>query len=96
MAVGVLIEVPGGTKEQYEQLSARAFPGGQLPAGWQQHLAGPFDGGWRVVNICDSEADFQQFAQNTLIPAAIEAGEAPPNISMFPIYMQVSRKAAGE
>ncbi|MEU3481263.1 hypothetical protein ACI2LO_11020 [Streptomyces sp. NPDC033754] len=65
MAVIVTVEIPGGTKEQYEEttrlLQAEEwFP----PAGFIAHAAGPDgSGGWRVVDFWDSEDDFLAFAE---------------------------------
>lgn len=85
MAVAVLVEIPGGTKEQYEQVASHLFPGGALPEGWRFHLAGPDEGGWRVVNVVDSREEFERFASETILPATREAGEAPPRFTFFPV-----------
>ncbi|MFE1550314.1 hypothetical protein [Streptomyces sp. NPDC058718] len=65
MAVIVTVEIPGGTKEQYEEttrlLQAEEwFP----PTGFIAHAAGPDgSGGWRVVDFWDSEDDFLAFVE---------------------------------
>ncbi|MFE2562029.1 antibiotic biosynthesis monooxygenase [Streptomyces sp. NPDC059352] len=65
MAVIVTVEIPGGTREQYEQsteqvTSAEWWP----PKGFIAHAAGPDGtGGWRVVDFWDSEEDFLAFAK---------------------------------
>ncbi|MFD4374045.1 hypothetical protein [Streptomyces sp. NPDC058486] len=64
MAVIVTIEIPGGTREQYEatmrRLSATAW---WPPEGFLAHAAGPDgSGGWRVVDFWDTEEDFLGFA----------------------------------
>jgi hypothetical protein len=54
------IDIPGGTEQQYEQITATLFPDGKLPDGWLVHLAGPTADGWRVVNVAvqaDHRAD---------------------------------------
>ena len=86
MAVAVVVEIPGGTEEQYEQVVSQIFPGGTLPEGWLLHLAGPEEDGWRVVNVVQSQDEFERFARETILPATREAGEAPPKFSFFPVH----------
>src|SRR4051812_19714267 len=61
MAIGILIEIPGGTQRHYDlvmeklQLEGKPAPGGIF------HVAGPMEGGWRVVDVWESQAAFEQF-----------------------------------
>lgn len=86
MAVAVIIDIPGGTEQQYEQITAKLFPNGKLPEGWLLHLAGPTADGWRVVNVVPAQEQFEAFAREQLLPAAEQAGDAPPRIAFFPVY----------
>ena len=83
MAVAVTIDIPGGTEQQYEQITTGLFPDGKLPDGWLVHLAGPTADGWRVVNVVPSQKQFEAFARDQLLPAAQQAGDPPPQIT-FP------------
>lgn len=47
MGVAVIVDVPGGNEQLYEQL--KLFPEGKLPEGGLMHLAGPTEKGWRVA-----------------------------------------------
>ena len=86
MAVGVIVEVRGGTREQYEEIAATLFPDGRLPDGWVVHIAGPIDGGWRVINVVHSREEFEVFTRDQLVPAAREAGDAAlPEVTFFPV-----------
>ncbi|MFF1512235.1 hypothetical protein [Streptomyces sp. NPDC058326] len=86
MPVIVTIEIPGGTREQYEEttdllMAAEWFP----PAGFIAHAAGPDgSGGWRVVDFWESEGDFRAFVdkarpifdrngERTILPTVQEA-----------------------
>ena len=86
MAVAVIIAVPGGNQEIYEQLTAKLFPEGKLPEGWLVHLAGPGENGWRLVNVVPSQEQFEVFAREQLIPAVQQAGGVTPQLSFFPVY----------
>ena len=86
MAVGVMLTVPGGSEQQYDQIAAAVFPDGKLPDGWEIHISGPVDRGWRVINVVPSEEEFQTFAREKLTPAAQEVNDDPPEITFFPIH----------
>jgi hypothetical protein len=84
MAVAVIVDVPGGNEQLYDQL--KLFPEGKLPQGWLMHLAGPTETGWRVVNIVPSQEKFEAFAREQLAPAAQQVGDPLPEITFFPVY----------
>jgi hypothetical protein len=94
MAVVVVAKIDGGTQEFYDQVTAKIMPGGeQLPEGGKVHIAGPTEGGWRVITVWDSEDQFHQFRNEKLIPAIREvAGEGgvAPNITADPVYRLVT------
>jgi hypothetical protein len=70
------------TAEMYDAVSARAMTGDQLPEGCQAHIAGPVEGGWRVITVWDSDEAFHSFREQKLLPAIREvAGEAPQDVA---------------
>jgi hypothetical protein len=75
MAVVVVNEIEGGNQDFYEQVNPKVMPGGKLPEGCQLHIAGPIENGWRVITVWDSDERFQQFRNETLIPAMREVGD---------------------
>jgi hypothetical protein len=77
MAVAMLIDNPNGSKEIYEQLRERI--GLDKPAGGIFHVAGPSpNGGWRVIEIWESEEAAKRFLAERLGPAAEAVGTPPP------------------
>jgi hypothetical protein len=77
VAVAMMIDNPEGSQEIYERLRERI--GLEKPAGGIFHLAGPSpNGGWRVIEIWESEEDAKRFLAERLRPAAEAAGAAPP------------------
>ncbi len=38
MAVAVIVDIPGGNEQLYEQMIAKLFPEGKLPESWLIHL----------------------------------------------------------
>ena len=68
MAVAMMVDNPEGSQELYEQI--RAHIGLEKPAGGIFHIAGPSpNGGWRVIEVWESEEEAQRFFQERFIPA---------------------------
>jgi hypothetical protein len=77
MGVAMMIDNPEGSQEIYERLRERI--GLDKPAGGIFHVAGPSpNGGWRVIEIWESEEDAKRFLVERLRPAAEAIGAAPP------------------
>ena len=87
MAVGMLLNMPGVTQEQYEQVNEKLFGQypmrpDQAPEGLILHSAGSTPVGWYVYDIWESREDFQRFGER-VGPAMEEvvggaAGQAQP------------------
>jgi hypothetical protein len=89
MAVVIVNEIEGGNQDFYEQVNPKVMPEGRLPDGCQLHIAGPTENGWRVITVWDSDEQFQQFRNETLIPAMREAGgedRIAASISSQPVH----------
>ena len=87
MAVAMMVDNPEGSQELYEQIRARL--GLERPAGGIFHVAGPSpNGGWRVIEIWDSEEEMNEFFQERFIPALRELGVAgpPPPREVWPVH----------
>ena len=86
MAIGLLVESPGGTQEQYDIALQVLDLGGEAPPGQIFHIAGPTDEGWRVVDLWESREAFDRFFEEKL-GAALKAAEMPePKLSFWPIH----------
>jgi hypothetical protein len=93
MAVVVVNEMQGGEQSFYEQVTSRVMPNNQLPDGCRDHIAGPMDGGWRVITVWDSDEQFERFRTETLIPAMQEAGRGgsvAPSVTTNPIFRHIT------
>ena len=83
MAVGVLMEFPGVTREQYDQL-VQDLDLSRPPEGALIHVCGPTsDGGWRTVDVWESQEAFERFANELLIPRARALGFPQPSKREF-------------
>ncbi|MEV0597410.1 hypothetical protein [Nonomuraea cavernae] len=68
MPYGVLQEMPGVSEQEYRQVERHLGP--DRPPGLLAHVAGPAEGGWRIINIWESEDAFRRFQSERLIRAA--------------------------
>ena len=85
MAIVQIHELPGMTREQYEQALRELNLSGP-PPGSHLHAGGPMDGGWRIVEVWKSEEaanafygseSFQQMTRSTGLPM--------PAITNYPV-----------
>jgi hypothetical protein len=77
MAVAMMVDNPEGSQETYERV--REQLGLAKPAGGIFHVAGPSpNGGWRVIEVWESEEDARRFVAERLLPAFEAAGAPPP------------------
>jgi hypothetical protein len=75
MAIGLLFELQGMTREQYDGMIEQSGLADRLPPGQISHVAGPMEGGWRVIDVWESREHFDRFAEETLAP--LMGGQAP-------------------
>jgi quinol monooxygenase YgiN len=71
-------DLPGVTEDLAGQIEAELGTG--LPEGCIAHVAGPYDGGWRIVDVWQDEAALERFRTNHLRPAVqkVTGRSAPP------------------
>jgi hypothetical protein len=86
MPIAMLVDNPQGSQEIYDKVRAKI--GLDAPAGGIFHAAGPSpSGGWRVIEVWDSEEDAQKFFKERLGPALAEVGlDAPPPPQFWPVH----------
>jgi hypothetical protein len=87
MAVAMMVDNPEGSQEVYEQI--RAHLGLDKPAGGIFHVAGPSPmGGWRVIEVWESEEEANRFFQERFVPAlrALGLSGPPPPRQFWPVH----------
>lgn len=84
-AIGFVLNTPGGTREQY--LSILQTLGielhGKPVAGQVLHAAGPYEGGWRVVDVWESRVAFDRFFHERLVGVIEQVGGPQPDPPQF-------------
>jgi hypothetical protein len=74
MSVVVVASAPGFNADMYDAVTSRAMPGDELPDECELHIAGPVEGGWRVITVWRSPEAFDRFREERLLPAIRELG----------------------
>ena len=85
MAILVVAQAPGMTADEDAVLVTALNLEGSPPAGGWTRMAGPTAGGWRIVSLWDSDADYERFRDERLVPALSGLGRVLTTIEMLPI-----------
>jgi hypothetical protein len=86
MPIAMLVDNPAGSQELYDSL--RKELGLEAPAGGILHLAGPSpNGGWRVIELFESQEDASRFLTERFGPAlrAVGSTAQPPQPQFWPV-----------
>jgi hypothetical protein len=86
MPVGFIIEVSGGTQQMYDQAMVELNVTEHPIDGLISHTAGPMEGGWRVIDVWQSDEKFGAFGANRLGPALQKVGMPEPKITRFEVH----------
>ncbi len=95
MAVVMVMHWPEITVEQYEEARRRVDWEGDQPEGGLCHVA-RFEDGLHVVDVWESEADFERFGMERLMPVVKgELGvQSEPNVRFVPLHALFIPEAA--
>ncbi len=89
MAVAVQMDFDGGTTDQYDEVCRKMglTPKGPGPTGAISHFATMTDSGLRIVDVWETQEQFEKFAQEQIGPFSQEAGMAgPPQMQFFEVH----------
>lgn len=74
MAIVVIDHAPGVTAEQWEAMQQQFKESTNPPRGIVAQLAGPFEGGWRVISVWESQETYEAFRRERLAPVIQQMG----------------------
>jgi hypothetical protein len=75
MAYCLIVDNGSGSAEIYDQVTQKVREGGDFPpAGAIFQVAGPHEGGWRVISVWESREAQERFRDERLIPIFQELG----------------------
>jgi hypothetical protein len=85
MALAILVEIPGLTREQYEGVVKKVNEPGR-PRGSLTHAGGPIEGGYRLVEIWESREAADAFYGSELLRKATAGLPEAKVIMTWPVY----------
>lgn len=88
-----MFDNPNGTQEQYDAASQQiGVTPDNLPEGGLLHVAGPSpDGGWRVVEIWESEEAARKFDEERVEPVLRQVGIERPAPAVWQVHNLLMR-----
>lgn len=86
MAVALILDFPGGTIEQYDQVVAKMELGGTMAEGGLFHAAGSYEGSLRVVDVWEELSQFERFRDEKIVPYVTEIGMPPPYVQAVEVH----------
>lgn len=81
MAIGLVMQFPGGNAETYDAVMEKLGlegASGDWPQGIISHFAGAYPSGWCVVDVWESQDSFDAFMRDRLGPATQELSVPEP------------------
>ena len=76
----------GNDTANYDRIHARLTAADSMPDGFLVHAAGATpDGGFRIVEVWETQAQFERFVEDTLMPLVRELGGGgdPPTTETY-------------
>jgi hypothetical protein len=89
MAVAIEMNFRGATLDQYDQVIKKMglTPGGPLPEGAISHWVAQTDDGIRVVDVWETQEQFDRFSREQIQPFTQEVGFAgPPEVRTYQVH----------
>jgi hypothetical protein len=89
MPVGVEVNVPGATLDQYDQVIEKLglTAGGKAPPGELFHWVTATDDGIRVINVWETKEQWEKWLEGNVGPAMAEVGvPGPPEVTYSEVH----------
>jgi hypothetical protein len=89
MPVAIMMDFPGATLEQYDQVIEKMglTPGGETPPGALFHWVAATDDGIRVVDVWETQEQYDKFADEQIGPYSQEVGiPEPPQTRVHEVH----------
>jgi hypothetical protein len=87
VAVVMIMEWDGVTRDQYEAARKLVNWEGNVPPGGNFHVAAFSDKGLRVTDVWDSAEQFNAFVNDRLMPGVKQIGiQGEPKVEIYPVH----------
>ncbi len=81
-----ILDFPGATKEQYDQVIEKLNLGGKTAPGGMFHLASVTEEGVKVFDVWESKEAFDKFLSEKLLPIMQELGIKAGDPQVWPVH----------
>jgi hypothetical protein len=85
MAVAFILDFPGGTMDQYNEVVERMHLGGRMAPGGLLHVAGSYAGGLRVIDLWEDPEHFARFRDEQIVPHTRALGLPEPEVRVVEV-----------
>ena len=89
MTIAMIFDAKGVTLQQYTQVTNELKMTENMPKGMIEHVAGPSEGGWTVIELWESEADARAFFDDRL-GAALKRANISVQPKVFAVHARMS------
>lgn len=89
MAVGVIIDLPGATLDQYDEMIEKmgCVHGGMCAPDAMFHWVAATEDGIRAVDVWESREAFDRFAREQIVPLTQEVHmQEPPQMTFYEVH----------
>jgi len=85
VTVALVLDFPGGTMDQYNQVVERMHLDHRMAPGGLIHVAGSYAGGLRVIDLWDDIEHFARFRDEQIVPHTQALGLPAPDVRVIEI-----------
>lgn len=85
MTVALVLDFPGGTIDQYNEVVARMHLDGRMAPGGVLHVAGGYKGGLRVIDVWEDLGRYARFRDEQIIPHTQALGLPAPQVRLLEV-----------
>jgi hypothetical protein len=95
MAIVMVLEVPGGTSEQYDHVNKTIgiYGSADAPDGLISHVCAVTDKGLLICDVWRSQEELESFVESKVGPALLEAGAYPDPPRFGQLHHQLGKRA---
>ena len=85
MSIALVLDFPGSTRRQYDEVVKRMHLDGRMAPGGLVHVAGSYGGGWRVIDVWEDAEGFAEFRDEQIGPHTRAVGMSTPQVRMLEV-----------
>jgi hypothetical protein len=95
MAIVMVLEVPGGTSEQYDHVNETIgiYGSADAPDGLISHVCAVTDKGLLICDVWRSQEELESFVESKVGPAMLDAGAYPDPPRFGQLHHQLGKRA---